>query len=389
MNPGSFLNGIRRLRSACTVRNFVYFYFLFFAYLITAAIVQQLFMMEFGFGDAKHTWLNFDRYLEHETKRPYAYRVLAPAAIKALSAIVPGSIRTRIETAEAKAPDSSLAGKLREVRSVYNWRSERIVERIVGHVFLFANVFGILLLLRHITKRVYGYGRLFTDFAPAVALPFLAFTFLNCGFMYDFPEILLALACLVLLMNRWWIPYYIAFVLACMNKETGVFTVIYFVAFHISQMPRKQLAAHCALHVLLGGATVLGIRAAFADNPGVSAEFHLWENIDFFTSPSTYFSFTDNYALLIPVPRSYNVLNLALIVPLVFLGWKDKPRWVKLMFAGIMAVLTPLYIVWGVIDEIRVFYLAVPAVYLLCIHTVRYCAESLQAPAIASDGRTP
>ena len=136
----------------------------------------------------------------------------------------------------------------------------------------FAAIFGILLLLRHITKRVYGYGRLFTDFAPAVALPFLAFTFLNCGFMYDFPEILLALACLALLMNRWWIPYYIAFVLACMDKETGVFTVIYFVAFHISQMPRKQLAAHCALHVLLGCATVLVIRAAFADNPGVSAE---------------------------------------------------------------------------------------------------------------------
>ncbi len=366
----------RLLQPRCAV----YFYLLFFAYFLTAAIVLHLFMGEFGFGDAKHSWLNFERYMDHETKRPYAYRVLAPAAINVLSAMVPEGIRHRIETVEAVAPDSALSQKLREVRTVYNWRTERTVERIVGHAFLFANLFGVLLLLRHITRRVYGYSQLFVDFAPVVALPFLALTFLNCGFVYDFPEIFWALACLALLLAKRWIPYYLCFILACLNKETSVFTVVYFLALYFGSMPRKQLGLHVALHVLLGGITVLSVRAALADNPGAHVEFHLWDNLTFFVQPSTYYAFTDNFARLIPVPRSYNVLNLALFIPLVFLGWKEKPRWVRGMFLGIMAIITPLYIALGAIDEIRVFYLALPAVYLLCIHTVHTCASSMSAP---------
>lgn len=361
-------------------RRALYLYLIFFTYFLAAAIVLHLFMGEFGFGDAKHSWLNFQRYMDHETKRPYAYRVLAPAAINVLSTIVPEGIRHRIETVEAVSPDSTLSKKLREVRTVYNWRTERTVERIVGHAFLFANLFGVLLLLRHITRRVYGYSQLFVDFAPVVALPFLALTFLNCGFVYDFPEIFLALACLALLLAKHWIPYYLCFILACLNKETSVFTVVYFLALYFGSMPRKQLGLHVALHVVLGGITVLLVRAALADNPGTQAEFHLWTNVAFFLQPSTYYAFTDNFALLIPVPRSYNVLNLALFIPLVFLGWKEKPFWARSMFVGIMALITPLYIAFGAIDEIRVYYLALPAIYLLCIHTVHTCAASMAAP---------
>ncbi len=368
-------------------RRAVYFYLLFFAYFLTAAIVLHLFMGEFGFGDAKHTWLDFQRYLDHETKRPYAYRVLAPAAIRALSAGVPETIRHRIETVEAVAPDSNLSKKLREVRTVYNWRTERTVERMVGHAFLFANLFGVLLLLRHITRRVYGYSRLFVDFAPVVALSFLPMTFLNCGFVYDFPEIFLALACLALLLAKRWIPYYLCFILACLNKETGVFTVVYFLALYLGSMTRKQIGLHVALHVVLGGITVMSVRAAMADNPGTQAEFHLWSNLAFFLRPSTYYAFTDNFALLIPVPRSYNVLNLALFIPLVFIGWKEKPLWVRMNFLAIMAIITPLYIAFGAIDEIRVYYLALPAIYLLCIHTVHTCAVTIQASAPVPEER--
>lgn len=362
-------------------RRAVYYYLLLFAYILASAIVLHLFMGEFGFGDAKHSWLNFQRYMDHETKRPYAYRVLTPAVINMLSAVVPDGIRNRIETVETVAPESALSIKLREVRKVYNWRTERTVERIVGQCFLFANLFCALLLLRHITRRVYGYSQLFVDFAPVVAILFLPLTFLNCGFVYDIPEIFWALACLALLLAKRWIPYYLCFVLACLNKETGVLTVIYFLALYAVTMPGRQVALHLALHVLLGGITVLSVRAALADNPGTHAEFHLWENLAFFMRPSTYYTFTDNFALLIPVPRSYNVLNLALFIPLVFLAWKEKPIWVKRMFLAMMAVLTPLYIVFGAIDEIRVYYLALPAIYLLCVHTVHTCASGLSPAA--------
>lgn len=365
--------GERHSRPSVFLRKYVYTYFLFFAYFIAAAIVLQLFMSEFGFGDAKHSWLNFRRYLEHDAKRPYVYRALTPALTRAVSALVPSGIRYRIEHVETDAPDSALAEKLREVRTIYNWRDTLTVERIVAHGILFLCVLGSLFLLRYITHKVYEYPTLFSDFAPVVASPFLALTFLNCGFIYDFPEILLALACLALLMNSKWLPYYLCFALACINKETAVFTVIYFLAIHAGSMPWKALARHVAMHVGLGSIIIVTIRVMFSGNEGSHAEFHLWQNLRFFSTPSTYFSFTDNYALLIPVPRSFNLLNVALFLPLLFLGWHDKPLWVRRMFIGIMAVLTPLYIIWGVVDEIRVFYLALPAIYLLIIHTVYQC----------------
>lgn len=358
----------------------VYFYFLFFVYFIVSAIVLQLFMMEFGFGDAKHTWLDFDRYLQHQAKRPYVYRVLSPWTINTLTRMVPDAVRKRIERAASPDEKSGLALKIKEVKTIYNWRDDRLIERIVGHVFLFCNLFCILLLLRHITKRVYDFSPLFNDFAPVVALPFLAFSFLNSGFMYDFPEIALALACFALaLRGNCWFLYYPAFALACLNKETGVLIVIYFLALQAGRMPLKRLAAHGALHIAVGGTIVFSIRAAFAGFPGSPVEFHLWENLHFFSSPATYVQFTDNYALLIPVPRSYNLLNLALIVPLVCIGWKEKPHRIRTLFLAMLAVLTPLYIVWGVIDEIRVFYLTLPALYLLCIHTIHRCAFTYRA----------
>lgn len=364
-------------RLSRTLHKAIYLYFLFFVYFIVSAIVLQLFMMEFGFGDAKHSWLNFNRYLEHQAKRPYVYRVLTPWTINALTRLVPDSLRNRIECAEFAGDESALALKIREVKEVYNWKEGRTIERIVGHLFLFCNLFVILLLLRYITARVYGFSIFISDFAPVVALPLLALSFLNSGFMYDFPEIALALACFALALRANWLAYYPCFALACLNKETGVLIVIYFLSFHAGRMTRKRLAAHTAFHLVLGGALVLSIRAAFADFPGTPVEFHLWENLRFFTSPGTFLQFTDNYALLIPVPRSYNVLNLALFAPLVFIGWKDKPPRIRGQFVALIAVLTPMYIMWGDTDEIRVFYLTLPALYLLCLHTIYHAGQAI------------
>jgi len=363
-------DGGRRNPEESRLQKYVYLYLLIFTYFIVSAITLRLFMSEFGFGDAKHSWINFQRYLEHDAKRPYVYRALVPALTRTLSSLVPSSLRYRIEHVEADAPDSAYSQKLREVRTVYNWRPNLTVERIVGYGLLFMCVLGSLFLLRYITHKVYDYPILFSDFAPVVAAPFLALTFLNCGFIYDFPEIFLALSCLALLMNSKWIPYYVCFALACFNKETAVFTVLYFLAFHIGSLSWKSLTRHFALHVVLGAVILTFLRVIFKDNEGAQAEFHLWQNLKFFATPSTYFSFVDIYALLIPVPRSFNVLNLALFVPLLLIGWRDKPLWVRRMFTGIMIVLIPLYVIWGAVDEIRVFYLALPAIYLLIIHTV-------------------
>lgn len=372
-SPGSVWKGLsRRTFHAAT-----YFYFLFFVYFIVSAVVLQLFMMEFGFGDAKHTWLNFDRYLKHQANRPYVYRVLTPSIINTLTWLVPDVVRDRIEGAESADNESALALKIREVKTIYNWRDGRTVERIVGNVFLFCNLFIILLLLRHITKQIYDFSPLVNDLAPVIALPFLAFSFLNSGFMYDFPEIALALACFALVLRGNWIAYYLCYVLACLNKETGVLILIYFLTLQVGRMPMKKVAVHAALHLAMGGAVVLSVRAAFADYPGSPVEFHLWENLRFLSSPRTFLQFTDNYALLIPVPRSYNVLNLALFLPLVFIGWKSKPHRIRIQFLAMVAVLTPLYIVWGVSDEIRVFYLTLPTLYLLCLHTIHGAGAAL------------
>jgi hypothetical protein len=242
------------------------------------------------------------------------------------------------------------------------------------HILFFYLFFSLLVLLfslRYLTKLIFELPETVSDLAPAGALLFLPLTFLWGGYFYDFPEYMLMTLCLIFLIKKAWLPYYVFFALAVFNKESNALLVLFFAAFYFGNMPRKNTLRHLALHLIIGGSIILFLRILFASNGGGVIENHLQENIAFWLSPRSYFLFFDPYRLGIAVcPRGGNIFSLFVLTFLLFYRWHAKPAPLKRLLLYTAFFLFPLCLYGGYKDEVRDFSLLFPSLYLLGLHSV-------------------
>jgi hypothetical protein len=86
-------------------------------------------------------------------------------------------------------------------------------------------------------------------------------------------------------------------------------------------------------------------------------------------SPEPWIRFWDPYGPLLPFPGPFNVLSIALFGAATLLFWREKPHRLRVAFAAMMAILVPLFMLFGTLDEVRNLSLAFPVAYLLICHT--------------------
>lgn len=333
-------------------------------YAIVAACVLQAFMWRWGFrGD--HANFGFEPMMTYTAQRPFAYRVLVPAAVNATTKVV----APRIGDAQAEwLVDRSPLLRFRDADET--WDLEKSTKWHVAYLLLFGCLWLIPFVARALTKAIYDMRAGMTDFAPAIALLFLPLTFLHGGYLYDFPELLLALLCTLCLARGWWVPFYPCFILAVFNKESNLLLVPYTLAFMHARLPRSRLAAHLVVQTAIGLAIVIGLRVAFADNPGTPVHWKLTKNLAFWLNPQSYVLTFAPYAPLIRFPRGANVLSLGLMVFLLGWGWARKPQEVRYLLVLTAACNLPLSFLLGHLDEFRNLGLMFPAIYLAAVHTV-------------------
>jgi hypothetical protein len=96
---------------------------------------------------------------------------------------------------------------------------------------------------------------------------------------------------------------------------------------------------------------------------------HLHQKINYFIAINVAL-FSGLYAPLIFLSRCFNAFNHFNIFVLVFYQWKEKPKDIKRLYLVMTAILFPLFLFFGYTDEVRVFYLIFPALYLLSYHTI-------------------
>ena len=71
-----------------------------------------------------------------------------------------------------------------------------------------------------------------------------------------------------------------------------------------------------------------------------------------------------------PAPRGLNLLNVAAFGLLIGYGWRSKDLLLRRVFLASVAVVFPLFLAFGFHDELRVFAIAFPALFLLASETV-------------------
>jgi hypothetical protein len=335
-------------------------------YLIVAAVVLNTFMNQWGFRGHSPRY-GFEALVAYDAHRPFAFRMLTPALINASTALVPGSLLDDLvqwDLTRAKEDGPWLSAHRR-----FGWGGRPTPQHYVAYLALWPVVFLLILAMRRLTRLERCFPDAFVDCAPALALLVLPLAFSRGGYVYDFPELLLITAAVGLLVERRWVPYYACFTLACLNKETAILLVLYFIALLRAEMRGRTLLAHTGVHALLGLPILAWQRLAFANNPGAGAEFQLWDNLRFYLSPEPWIRTWDPYGPLLPFPGPFNILSLVLFGGAVFLFWGEKPRRWRFAFAVMIAALAPLFVLFGTLDEARNFSLVFPVAYLLACHT--------------------
>ena len=253
------------------------------------------------------------------------------------------------------------------------------------YFLLFLSLVALQVALRQLSAEFFSLPAATLNVAPVIALLLLPLTFQQGGYIHDFPHLFFVTLAYVLLVRRQWTFYYGVLVVAMFNKETAILLILAPWALHFRRLSPRQLAWHSALHVTLGLPVVLYMRHLFSTNRGGSMEWHLLGNIDYFAKLSSYFVLDDIYAPFIFFPVMFNVVLVALAVFLVIHRWREKPESARVLLVTYLIVLTPLFLLAGWRNEVRVFYLAAPAFYLLVLHSIQSLFDVGPAPGRPED----
>jgi len=321
-------------------------------------------MVEWGFRGHNRRF-GFEKMIGYSSYKPFVFRILTPTVAN----LLPDAIKDKIVTKLKSEGVWKRTWDYMKIR--FNLTDGYEAEQLTIYLFMFGSLILFAVSLRSLTIVTFHGQDIFNDFAPVLALLLLPISFHQGGYMYDFPELFFVSVVFLFLLKEKWKLYYVFFILACINKESNVLLVLYFIAYKRFNIHDKSFIYHVILHLVIGSIVVIGGRLIFLDNPGSGAEFHLFENLKYYCTIDPYIALFDVYSPFIPVPKAgMNVLFIFLTVSLIFYGWAEKPKHVKHSFILMFMFLFPLFIVFGYKDEVRDFYLCYPPFYLLVFHSV-------------------
>jgi len=312
--------------------------------LCLAALVLVYFCRTSGVGI--HEPARIGKMLTGTADRPYAFRVLLPAAANLLAPLLDSHLALRIGIQSEVALG---AGFFRSTLNGSAFPSQVVL--ILGMMYL--SLVGIA--MRYLVARL-GYNAALQYLAPPLLLGGTAATFMRYGYTYDFTTLFLFSLSLLLMSYRRWIAYLLVFVTATLNKETSILLVLIFVVHFLRRLPRREFLVLSIAQLGLYGLVQGAIRYAYRNNPGSAVEWHLIDHLHALKNAATGMS-------------AAFVLTSALVVAaaaLIIYGWARKPPLLRSAI-WMLPCLLVLYTAWGYPGEIRAMLEVYPILALLVV----------------------
>jgi hypothetical protein len=330
-----------------------------FSYVAVLGLLGGLVLVAFVRPTERHAGINgnyrslFMDMVNGTAHRPFVYRALLPAAIRAASAAVPEGVRQAC--AEAAAGNRYV----RLAFAVFEWETEAAFEFGLAALAMYLCLVGfghVFVRLANRTCNLSGTGLGNLGLACAALLllpPFFRYT----SFPYDPPQLFLfTLALLLLAQGRRGVAFFGVFALCCINKETAVLLIPLYALAHVRREPQAwrrgwmEVAGLGAIYL----AVKLGLTWAFRENPGEVVEFQLAHNLRLFVNGWTF----------------GNVGVFLGLAALTGYRWEEKPLFLKNAFWVVAPPLVALALFLGFIDEWRGYYEAYPIVFCLGLDSV-------------------
>lgn len=296
--------------------------------------------------------------------KPFVYRSRLPQAMKHFAENLP-------------APSlDSLYRSITRLDSLHHAYFSKVPQQdwspasaLVFHLMYLFIVIATILMLWLIFRLARLHGLTYAEALGLVAgFGFLyPLTFQSGGYFYDFPELAGALLALYAFLKNRMLLTTLAIAVASLNKETFFLFPLALYALHPSERSLRSRLAWTALQTLLCLLSRHWLMSGYAQNPGGMVEFHLWDNLRYWFSPSSYFSFTNLVGKGIFTPSLQNPLLLVPLAVYFRACWQRAPMPHKRFLQAALLMLTPLFVLFGYQDEFRNLSLAFPAIILIAM----------------------
>jgi hypothetical protein len=347
-------------------------------YTLMSALVLDLWWGEFGHENvityADHFGVR--GMLSYSASRPFVFRVLTPFVVNTVTAALHGigihALPARIE--------ASLEDRFSW------WSSGPALELYVLYVMHFACLIGLCYvwraLLSHFTAARESAG-FSVALAPCVGLIVYPLTFAGNGMIYDLVDLLLVSLCLLLWLQRRFIAYYAVFALAVACKEASLVLAVMSLASFVRVREWSRAVRHTAIHVAVFSLVHLPIRMHFTATRW--EQYLPLDHLKFLVHPGAYAAVRLSYASGVPLPAGLNILVMTLFAVSIGLQWRRKSPELRTIFLATFAVLLPMFLVGGFIDEIRVFAILFPSAFVLGMQAFIWTFDGVRETGEVSD----
>ncbi|GGP26451.1 hypothetical protein [Silvimonas amylolytica] len=285
--------------------------------------------------------------LDGTAKRPWIYRRLVPELAQWLQVHTPAGLQARLES---MLQADNMAQHYSAVIAAVNQPAALQITFYYVYLLGFVAFVGAAVVMWRIGMQLTA-----DRFASALAATVFVLVFPMFltvgGNFYDFSELFFyAMAFwLALCFSPGWLVLLAP--LATYNKEAFFFFSVTLFPLLANRFGWRKGGLWTLLVLLVSGITYSVVKTHYAGNPGGVVQFHLWDQLHYFRYPGHLKGFEFQYGLV--TPKSFNLINILLVVMLVRTGWLPLPRQVKQYLWLALAVNVPLFLLFCYPGEIR------------------------------------
>ena len=272
--------------------------------------------------------------------RPFVYRQLVPAAVRAVMSPLPREEWTRLGQ---RAIDSGAVAAFERWTGTHYawWNAQRLAPIFISAFFNFAAALGLCIVLRSLLEGELSAPRAFHAIVPLVVTYALLFLNREGAYSYDLPQAFLFTTGLWMLAQRKLHGFYVVFALGLVNKETTVLLSLVFAVLFLGRMRLSSYVKHGAAQVAIFLFLRTVLEKLFLHNPGQAQEWHLFDH---------------NMLLFLNPKLSSEILTPSLVlVGLACREWRSKPVMFRRACIATFFPLAATTALFGWIDELRDF----------------------------------
>ncbi len=282
------------------------------------------------------------KMIDMTADRPYVYRQLVPYLARTIDAHVPEGIKTKL--ANSKGPNGETVYSAIFDMNI-SQSSDALFELLCVYIIAFAfcccSSFVMYLLLREQRFRIIE-SLLATVFLMLL-IPY--FMTNGGGEFYDYSELAFFCVSILLVMKKKIVYLIPVAILATFNKESYLFFVIsMFPVFSYFYNKWKAILATIGFSAI-SGVVYMWLRNIFAHSGGGSIEYHLYEQMLYFTNPGFLWGhFSLMYGILLPGPLT--LIPLGILIALYSTSKARISLYMRRQAIWAFAITLPLFVLF-------------------------------------------